>query len=341
MSYPLRGVALSIGITSGALLLSLGSAAAQGAPPPPNPAFGGNSASASSWLAGGHAGYNWQSGAAVFGVETDLQGTHLNSSMNGGLTHSPPLTPPPAGDFAMTSATIDWYGTFRGRLGWAFGPWMLYGTGGLAYGNVGLNSSFGTLGQATGVQASSTKVGWVAGAGIDYWISPNLTFNLLYQHVDLGSLSATSGAGPFATAGGTFSISQMVTAHAQFDAVMAGLTWRFSPTGLYGSWVGAYVGGQGGGAWGNDTRASYSSMVTATPPVPSDARLKRDITLVGVRNDGLGIYSYRYLWSDTTYVGVIAQEVALIHPEALVRDELTGYLSVDYGRLGLPLMMLQ
>jgi hypothetical protein len=72
----------------------------------------------------------------------------------------------------------------------------------------------------------------------------------------------------------------------------------------------------------------------------SDARLKRDITLVGRRDDGLGIYRYRYLWSDTVYVGVMAQEVALIHPDAIVRGSLDGYLRVDYSRLGLQLMTL-
>jgi hypothetical protein len=56
-----------------------------------NPApFGSNNASAASWLAGGHAGYNWQQGGVVFGFETDLQGTHLNSSMTGGLQFNPP-----------------------------------------------------------------------------------------------------------------------------------------------------------------------------------------------------------------------------------------------------------
>jgi hypothetical protein len=72
----------------------------------------------------------------------------------------------------------------------------------------------------------------------------------------------------------------------------------------------------------------------------SDARLKRDITLVGRLDDGLGLYRYRYLWSDTVYVGVMAQEVALIHPDAVVRGSLDGYLRVDYGRLGLRLMTL-
>ena len=70
----------------------------------------------------------------------------------------------------------------------------------------------------------------------------------------------------------------------------------------------------------------------------SDVRLKRDITLVARLKDALGLYRYRYLWSDTVYVGVMAQEVALIHPEAVVRSVFSKYLRVDYSRLGLELM---
>ncbi|SNB54925.1 hypothetical protein SAMN05414138_10311 [Rhodoplanes sp. JGI PP 4-B12] len=62
--------------------------------------------------------------------------------------------------------------------------------------------------------------------------------------------------------------------------------------------------------------------------------------MVGRRDDGLGLYRYRYLWSDTVYVGVMAQEVALIRPDAIVRNALDDYLRVDYGRLGLKLMTL-
>jgi hypothetical protein len=106
-----------------------------------------------------------------------------------------------------------------------------------------------------------------------------------------------------------------------------------------GPWSGAYVGGQAGGAWGNSASANYNSAATIL--LFSDIRLKRDVALVGRRDDGLGLYSFKYLWSDTTYVGVMAQEVALVHPEAVVRDALSGYLAVDYGRLGLSLMTLQ
>ena len=72
--------------------------------------------------------------------------------------------------------------------------------------------------------------------------------------------------------------------------------------------------------------------------VESDVRLKRDISLVGRVGDALGLYRYRYLWSDTVYVGVMAQEVALVHPEAIVRSAFDKYMRVDYSRLGLKLM---
>ena len=69
----------------------------------------------------------------------------------------------------------------------------------------------------------------------------------------------------------------------------------------------------------------------------SDARLKRDIALLARRDDGVGIYRYRYLWSDEVYVGVMAQEVAQIYPEAIACGP-DGYLRVDYAPLGLRLM---
>ena len=71
--------------------------------------------------------------------------------------------------------------------------------------------------------------------------------------------------------------------------------------------------------------------------ISSDIRLKRDIVLLDTTDDGLGIYRYRYLWSETLYVGVMAQEVETIVPDAVSRGK-DGYLRVDYSRLGLRLM---
>ena len=55
--------------------------------------------------------------------------------------------------------------------------------------------------------------------------------------------------------------------------------------------------------------------------------------------NGIGIYRYRYLWSDTVYVGVMAQEVAMINPRAVVRGS-DGFLGVNYAALGLRLLTL-
>jgi hypothetical protein len=75
-------------------------------------------------------------------------------------------------------------------------------------------------------------------------------------------------------------------------------------------------------------------VVSGGPPPASDTRLKRDIAQVGEVDNGINLYRYRYLWSDTIYVGVMAQEVAAVMPEAVQRGA-DGYMRVDYARLGL------
>jgi len=64
----------------------------------------------------------------------------------------------------------------------------------------------------------------------------------------------------------------------------------------------------------------------------SDERLKRDVKKVGARPDGLGVYLFRYLWDQAVHLGVMAQEVLWVKPEAVVRDA-SGFLAVDYGKL--------
>ena len=74
---------------------------------------------------------------------------------------------------------------------------------------------------------------------------------------------------------------------------------------------------------------------------PSDARLKRDITQIATRDDGLPIYSFRYLWDDEVHVGVMAQD--LLRNEAwapaVVAKE-GGKLFVNYAWLGLRMTTL-
>lgn len=86
------------------------------------------------------------------------------------------------------------------------------------------------------------------------------------------------------------------------------------------------------------TPAPTTAAPTTTPtPSPSDIRLKRDIAKVGQLDNGLGLYSYRYLWNDQVYVGVMAQEVIGVDRDAVITGA-DGFMRVDYTRLGLRLM---
>ena len=66
----------------------------------------------------------------------------------------------------------------------------------------------------------------------------------------------------------------------------------------------------------------------------SDVALKYDIILLGRLDNGLGFYRFSYNGSEQAYVGVMAQEVQTILPEAVVRGQ-DGYLMVFYEKLGL------
>jgi hypothetical protein len=79
-------------------------------------------------------------------------------------------------------------------------------------------------------------------------------------------------------------------------------------------------GGRGGGGRGGGRR--------------SDVMLKHDITLLGYLDNGLGFYRFSYYGSNKAYVGVIAQEVQTVMPEAVIRGR-DGYLIVLYDQLGL------
>jgi outer membrane immunogenic protein len=296
-------------------------------------AAGANSGSASDLLAGVRAGYNWQNSALVYGLETDLSATHLDTNLSTALAGT--IIPPPT---ASTTSSIDWYGTLRGRLGWSTGPVLFYGTGGVAYGNVTLSSALaasGAGGAAVTAQTSDTGLGWVAGGGVEYKLSPNVILSAAYQYVDLGTLSLTSSLpGAFFGLG---SLSQSASAHAQFQVATIGLSVLFPPSGgSHGPWEGGYFGLNLGGDWGNSTSANYA---VSQPILLSDVRLKRDIVLVGHLDNGLGLYRFRYLWSDEVLVGVMAQEVAKKVPSAVVVGY-DGFLRVNYQKLGLKMCTL-
>ncbi len=99
--------------------------------------------------------------------------------------------------------------------------------------------------------------------------------------------------------------------------------------------------GQTGTMTGNTTsKTSGASLgdwakiaqAAAMAAAASDIRLKRDIVKVGERQDGLGVYLFRYLWSPVVHLGVMAQEVLKVKPAAVLIMP-NGFYAVDYGQL--------
>ena len=128
------------------------------------------------------AGYNRQSGNLVTGFEADINYLGYDASAGhfvgiGANTH--------------LDASADWYGTLRGRLGFASDRLMVYGTGGLAFGETELSASVvdATSGITYISGADSTmRVGWAAGAGLEFAIDDRWSAGAEYLHVDLDSM---------------------------------------------------------------------------------------------------------------------------------------------------------
>jgi outer membrane immunogenic protein len=152
------------------------------------------------FLAGGTAGYNWQAGAIVYGLEGDFDWSNVKDS-----------------SACVTAAVIcttenTWLATFRGRIGYAFDRWLPDITGGGAYGNVKASAS-PAIGGLT--SASSSQLGWTAGAGIEYAFLGNWTAKFEYLYVDLGSFD--TGPAPIVN-----------NVSFKENIVRAGLNYRFS-----------------------------------------------------------------------------------------------------------------
>ena len=128
-------------------------------------------------LVGGTAGYNWQIGKVVLGVEGDIDWARLE-----GTNASAPC---PTG--CNTSDT--WLSTVRGRVGYAFDRFMPYLTGGLAVGDI----RAATAGLSGG---ESTNAGWTVGAGLEVALPGNWTAKAEYLHVDLGRFNCGAGCNP-------------------------------------------------------------------------------------------------------------------------------------------------
>ena len=147
-------------------------------------------------IGGAQIGYDWQVNHSwVAGVVADFQGANIQGS--GGASASgfiPGFGPVEAS--ATATENLRYLGTVRGRLGWTTGNWMLYGSGGLAYGSVNSTETVSVSGQGQTVDLSSaanseTRFGWAGGVGVNYAMTQNWIVGVDYLHYDLGRTSVT------------------------------------------------------------------------------------------------------------------------------------------------------
>ncbi len=134
---------------------------------------------------GGQIGYNFQRGNLVVGLEADIQGAGITDSGGG------------------VKSSLDWFGSVRGRAGYAFDRTLVYATGGFGYGQV-TNAGF-----------AGTQTGWVAGGGSEYKITPVWSAKVEYQYFDLDA-PASSAVGPLGAGTGD---------RTQFSTIRAGVNY--------------------------------------------------------------------------------------------------------------------
>jgi outer membrane immunogenic protein len=120
-----------------------------------------NPAKPSGFVGGVQAGYNFQNGPWVFGVEGDIQAAGADDT------------------FAPWKFSNPWFGTLRGRAGYALSNVLFYGTAGLAFGEL--------RAQTFGWTESHTSAGWTIGAGAEVGFAPNWSAKLEYLYIDLST----------------------------------------------------------------------------------------------------------------------------------------------------------
>ena len=169
--------------------------------------------SPSGGFGGGQVGYNWQGafgfgGSWVLGIETDIQGAGISDSVS------------VPGAYAENS--LNWFGTVRGRVGYAFGPTLVYFTGGFAFGEVESKGAVAGLGAWN---VTDTQTGYVLGGGLEYRFNPAWSVKGEYQFI---SLDANTNAGPLS--GNYYN-----TDRSEIDTIRIGLNYHIGQGPLYES----------------------------------------------------------------------------------------------------------
>jgi opacity protein-like surface antigen len=208
----------------------LGAAVASG-PVAAASSFADGSNSLSGFVGGVEIGANWRFDTGfVAGVEADLRGVSGNTD-----TRRQSSTIAAGGgsftNYGQRTATLNYLGTIRGRLGYLVTPALqIYGTGGLAYGGVTTNTALLTqpAGAASFTLANpvyrDSLVGWTAGGGVEWALGSKWSVKLEYLRYDLGAATASALA---VQPSGAFQYS--ATTRTRFDGnlIQAGVNRHF------------------------------------------------------------------------------------------------------------------
>lgn len=174
------------------------------------------------FVGGAQLGFNWQFANWVLGIEGDISGSPSGSGAAQFTT--PALAPSPVGS-ASLSQDINWLATVRGRLGYTWGPGLIYFTGGGAWADVDYTGSYASAVGVTSatLNASNTLSGWVIGGGYEHKFTQNWSARLEYLYYNLDSTTLSVAADqPVNNVTTTWTVPEL-----QLHVVRAGVNYKF------------------------------------------------------------------------------------------------------------------
>jgi outer membrane immunogenic protein len=178
---------------------------------------------------GGQLGFNWQQGRLVYGIEADIQGANLGGATDAQVTNN---IAPSYGASAHARSTLQWFETFRGRLGVSLldGKALIYATGGAAIGTVqdkmdwaNDNFSAHTKGR---IDSVGVATGYTVGGGFEYMFMPQWSLKVEYTFLDLGKKTLSQDSGSIRFPAGTMHASTAASFNHQYDTVRAGINYH-------------------------------------------------------------------------------------------------------------------
>jgi len=170
-------------------------------------------------VAGGEVGYNWQSGSIVYGVESDLFWSGIKGNDFNAINSTPNPFP---GVSAVDADNLRWGGTIRARAGYTVDRWMLFFTGGYAFGDIQHTNT--AVPQVAGFplndQFTVHANGLTGGGGIAYAVTNNVIAKLEYRYTNFNGYNRPGN--PF-TPNGQISY----TTESTYSVVTLGLDFKF------------------------------------------------------------------------------------------------------------------